>query len=120
MVTTAGHGSMSGSAYWKWPSAAPRRRSRRGSSQQHPQLLRLRGQLDRLDSLRNELGMTSDGGDPQARLGRERCERAQEVEDVRLVAGAAAAEHVGVDDDERLHASSRQTASTASATARQE
>ena len=46
--------------------------------------------------------MTRDGRDPQPRLGRERRERAQEVEDVGLVAGAAAAEHVGVDDDERL------------------
>ena len=40
--------------------------------------------------------------------GGERAELAEQVAHVRLVAGAAAAEHVGVDDDERsAHARAR-------------
>ena len=77
-------------------------------------------QRDGLDALGHELGVPRDRRDPQPRLGRERRERTQEVEHVRLVAGAVAAEHVGVDDDERVHVSSRQTVSTASATPLQE
>ena len=117
MVTTAGHGSRSGSACWKWPSAAPSRRSRRGSVTAIRSSWTRRAQRDGLDPVGHELGVARDGGDPQPGLGRERRERAQEVEHVGLVAGAVAPEHVGVDDDERLHASSRQTVSTASATA---
>ena len=52
--------------------------------------------------------MPSDRGDPEAGAIRERPELAQQVPDVRLVAGAAPAEHVRVDDDQRLgHASAR-------------
>ena len=120
MVTTAGHGSIERERVLEVAERRAEAAQQARQQQRHPQLLRPRGQLDGLDPLRNELGMTGDGCDPQAGLRRERCECAQEVEDVRLVAGAAAAEHVGVDDDERLHVSSRQTVSTASATARQE
>ena len=48
-------------------------------------------------------------------LGSERRERAQQVQDIGLVAGAAAAEHVGVDRDQ-LHAISFHAATVASAT----
>ena len=65
-----------------------------------------------LDSLGDELGVPRDGGEPKAGRRRERRQLAQEVEHVRLVARALAAEHVRVDDDERRHASSRQTRST--------
>jgi hypothetical protein len=87
--------------------------------QRHPQLLRRGRELDGLDPRRDELGMPGDGSDPQARVGRERRQLAEEVEHVGLVARSAAAENVGVDDHER-HASSRQTRTTASATASQE
>ena len=82
----------------------------------HPQLLERRREAYGLDPLGNEVGIARDGGKPEAGGGRERRQLAQEVEHVRLVACALAAEDVGVDDDERSHASSRQTASTRSAT----
>ena len=82
----------------------------------HPQLLERRPEPHGLDPLGDELGVARDGGDPNSGSRRQRRQLAQEVEHVRLVACALAAEDVGVDDDERSHASSRQTASTRSAT----
>ena len=64
-------------------------------------LLGARGQRDRLDPVGDELGLARDRGEPQ--VGRDAGQLAQQVEHVRLLARAAAAEHVGVDDD---HASS--------------
>ena len=81
-----------------------------------PQLLERRPEPHGLDSLGDEAGVARDGGDPNSGSGRQRRQLAQEVEHVRLVARALAAEDVGIDDDERSHASSRQTASTRSAT----
>ena len=93
------------------PSEQPRERPR------HAQLLARGRELDRLDRRR--------GRDPGRRVtaairrpapAAGSGQLAQQVEDVGLVAGALAAEDVGVDDDERLgHASSRHSASTASA-----
>ena len=65
----------------------------------HAQFLRARGQLDRLDALRNELGVASDRGDPQ--VGGDVWQQAQQVQDVRLLTRPAAAEDVGIDGDER-------------------
>ena len=60
--------------------------------------------------------MPRHGGDAQPRRRRRLGQLAEQVEDVGLVAGAVTAEHVGVDDDERVaHASSRQSASRRSA-----
>ncbi len=57
--------------------------------------------------------MPRHGGDAQPRGRGGLGQLAEQVEDVGLVAGAVAAEHVGVDDDERIaHASSRQSASS--------
>ncbi len=66
----------------------------------HTQLLDARRQRDRLDTRRHELGAPRDRGKAQAAAGRG--QRAEQVLDVRLVARALPAEHVGVDDDERL------------------
>jgi hypothetical protein len=84
------------------------------------QLLRRRRHPNRLDPVRDEVGPPGRGRDPDSRTGGERAELAEEIEDIRLVAGAVAAEHVRVHDDELRHASSRHTRSTASATAVQE
>ncbi len=91
----------SGSACWKWASSGRSRRRSRGSEPGHPRLLEARRQLDRLDAGRDEVGAARDGG--EAQVGREPRQLAQQVRDVGLVAGALAAEHVGVDQD---HASS--------------
>ena len=50
--------------------------------------------------------MTRDGGEAKRAVAGGR-QAAQEVLDVRLVTRALAAQHVGVDNDERRHASSR-------------
>ena len=65
-------------------------------------------------ALPHELGVTRDRREPETRFGRRRRQRAQEVPDVALVPRPAAPEHVRVDDDQS-HASSRQSASTRSA-----
>ena len=102
------------------PECGPEPAEQPWKRQGHPQLLGRRPELDRLDPVGNETWSPGHGGD--AETGR-RCERrqlAKEVEHVGLVARALSAEDVRVDDDERRHASSRQTASTASATDAQE
>ena len=62
--------------------------------------------MDRLDAVRDEVGPPRERGEakPVARRGGQ---LAQEIEDVRLVAGTPASEHVGVDDDEAHPATSR-------------
>ena len=73
------------------PDAAKEPRERDG----HPRLLQPRGQMKRLDSLRDEVGPAGDGGEPE--VGRRGRQLAQEVRDVRLVPGPLAAQDVGVD-----------------------
>jgi hypothetical protein len=63
----------------------------------HPQLLRAGRQHERLDSFGHERRVAGDRGDPLVAL--QVGERTEKVRDVRLVAGAVAAEHVGVDHD---------------------
>ena len=58
------------------------------------------GELDRLDALGDELGPPRHRREAEL-VARRRRQPAQQVLDVRLVAGALAAEHVRVDDDER-------------------
>ena len=70
-----------------------------GQRPEHPGLLQRCPQLERLDALRNERRVARHRCDPE--VGAELAELAEQVADVRLVAGAAAAEHVRVDDDER-------------------
>ena len=80
------------------PQAPEQARQRPG----HAQLLRPRRQLDRLDAGRHEPGKPRHRR--EAKVGRRRRQLAQQVRHVRLVPGASAAEHVGVEHD---HASSR-------------
>ena len=75
------------------------RRSRRGSVHAMRSSCERAAQLDRLDAVGDELGMARDRGEPQ--VGGDARAAAQQVQDVRLLAGAAAAEDVGVDGDER-------------------
>ncbi len=100
MVTIAGHGHRSGSAYWVWTSAAPLRRSSRGSDHARRSPWFRRAERQRLDAGGDELGVTRGGRDAQAGALRERRQLAQEVQDVRLVARPLPPEHVRVDDDE--------------------
>ena len=105
-MTTAGHGRTNGTAYWVCTSAAPRAAEQPRQRPEHPQLLDRRPEHERLDPGRDELGMSRGRRDPQAGVAGERSKLAQKVAHVRLVAGAMPAEHVRVDDDERLaHAS---------------
>ena len=85
--------------------------------ERHARDLAARGQLDRLDPGGDEVGAAGDRRQPQvARRGRG--ELAEQGADVGLVARALAAEHVGVDHDERrAHAAaSRYTATVSRAT----
>ena len=66
----------------------------------HAQVLRGGGEDDRLDARRYEVGAAGDGGEAEAPGAGGGRQGAQEVRHVRLVAGAVAAEHVGVDHDE--------------------
>ena len=70
------------------------------NADRHPQLLRTRAQHDRLDAVRHERRVAGDRGDAQ--VIRNVRQRAQQLLDIRLVAGATPPEHVGVDHDERL------------------
>jgi hypothetical protein len=71
----------------------------------HAELLASGGELERLDAFRDEIGPAGDRS--EAQVGRGRRQRAQQVLDVRLVAGSLTSEHVCVDDDERWgHATS--------------
>ena len=81
----------------------------------HSELLRRGRELHRLDPGWDELRVARDRGEAEAGFGGERRERAQQVQDIGLVAGAAAAEHVRVDRDQ-LHAISFHAATVASAT----
>jgi hypothetical protein len=67
----------------------------------HPHLLQRRREANRLDAVGHELRMARHGR--EAKVGRHTRKQAEQVRDVRLVAGARPAEHVGVDHD---HASS--------------
>ena len=87
-------------AYWKWPSAGRSFRRRRGRADGHAQHLAPGGELDRLDPLRHEVGPAGHSCEVEVRR-RQGAELAEEVGDVRLVTRAPAAEHVGVDHDER-------------------
>ena len=71
----------------------------------HPQLLEARWHVHRLDAVRDEVRPARERG--EAKAGRGSGQVTQEVEDVRLVAGAPATEDVGVDDDEAHPATSR-------------
>ena len=66
----------------------------------HAQLLDAAGELDRLDPRRDELGPPRDRR--EAKSVADGRQRAQKILDVRLVARALPAEHVGVDHDERI------------------
>ena len=112
-MTTPGHGQRSGSVYCVWTRSAPTRPSSRGSDQAiRSSWLEVASSIASMPA-GHELGVPRHGGDAQPR-GRGRLgQLAEQVEDVGLVAGAVAAEHVGVDDDERIaHASSRQSDSS--------
>ena len=76
-----------------------------GEAPRHPPLLGVGGELDRLDPVRDELRLAGDGREMKVRGGAG--ERAQEVPDVGLVAGALAAEDVGVEQDVDHAAASR-------------
>ncbi len=80
------------------PEATQQPRERDG----HAQLLGARGQVDRLDALGDEVGTAGDGGEPEVGSGGGKLP--EEVRHVRLVAGALAAEDVGVDQDHRASA----------------
>jgi hypothetical protein len=77
------------------PRTKPRERARHRP--RHAQLLRARRQHDRLDPLGDERCVARQRRDPK--VAGERRHRAEQVLDVRLVARAAAAEEVGVEDD---------------------
>src|SRR5207245_10498438 len=66
----------------------------------HPQFLAPRWQVQRLDAFGHELGPARNRG--EAKIVCDPRKRAQELLDVRLVAGPLPAEHVGVDHHERL------------------
>jgi hypothetical protein len=70
----------------------------------HPCDLAPSRQDDLLDPLGDETGEAGDGG--HALLVGERHELSEQIRHVRLVSGPAAAEDIGVDHDERLHAAS--------------
>src|SRR5437667_853958 len=72
-----------------------------GDAPGHSQLLELRLELDRLDPVRDELGPAGDRAEAEL-LAPQGGQPPEQVLDVRLVAGPLPAEHVGVDDDERL------------------
>ena len=76
-----------------------------GEAPRHPPLLGAGGELDRLDPVGDELRLAGDGGEVEVRGGAR--ERAQQVPDVGLVAGALAAEDVGVEEDVDHAAASR-------------
>ena len=78
------------------PHAAEQRRDRA----RHPQLLALRGELQRLDAGRHELGAPRDRS--ETKVVGDGGQRRKELFDVRLVTGPVPAEHVGIDHDERL------------------
>src|SRR5690349_1960747 len=69
----------------------------------HPHLLEARGQDDRLDAVRHELGMARYCGEVE--VGRSRRKLAQQVDDVRLLPGPAAPEDIGVDQDHAIASS---------------
>ena len=66
----------------------------------HAELLRARTQDDRLDAVRHERGIARERSDAKVGCRLRQC--AQELLDVRLVARPVTAEHVGVDEHERL------------------
>ena len=116
-MTTLGQGENSGSAYWKWPRLGPETAEQPRHRKGHPELLQPRAHDNRLDPAGYELGVAGQRCEPQAGLGQQRREAAQQVEDVGLVPGAVASEHVRVDDDERVahRAACRYPATAASA-----
>ena len=69
----------------------------------HAQHLAPGGELDRLDPFRHQIGPAGHSGEAEVRR-RQGAELAEEVGDVGLVTRAPAAEHVGVDHDERRSA----------------
>jgi hypothetical protein len=69
----------------------------------HPEFLEPRLQLHRLDAVRDEVWPASDCGEAEV-VARDRRQPPEQILHVRLVAGALAAEDVGVDDDQRRHA----------------
>jgi hypothetical protein len=68
-----------------------------GHRPRHPQLLAPRGQVERLDAVRHELGVAGERDEPE--VTGLAPELAEQVRDVRLVARPAPAEDVGVDRD---------------------
>ena len=80
----------------------------------HAHLLRARREAERLGPIWDELGMARHRDEPDAGLGRERAELAEEIERVCLVARPMPAEDVRIEDDD-AHASSRQSSTTMSA-----
>ena len=63
----------------------------------HAKLLRPRGHLDRLDAVGYELRTPGHGSEGQ--VGRHLRQLPQQIEDIRLLAGAVAAEYIGVQHD---------------------
>ena len=88
----------------KWPSAGAQPPQRARETERHAGGLAPRRKLEGLDPFRDELRAARDRDDPL--LVRDRRQLAEERRDVRLVAGAAAAEDVRVDGDQRLHPAS--------------
>jgi hypothetical protein len=80
----------------RWAQAAEQARD----GNRHAQLLRAGGKAHGLDSVRDERRIARDRGDPKI-VGNLR-QRPQQLRNVRLVAGATAAEYVRIDEDERL------------------
>ncbi len=71
----------------------------------HAQLLAPCREVKSLDSVWNQLRVARDGDERE--LVCELRQLAEQVRDVRLLAGALTAEDVGIHQDERAHASSR-------------
>ena len=75
----------------------------------HSRLLQAGRQLDRVDARRHSRGVARDGGETE--VGRDTRQLAQEVLDVRLLAGPVPAEYVRVDHDEIARSGHRTSSS---------
>ncbi len=113
-MTTAGHGAAERERVLRVDEVGADPSEQAGKRERHAELLPARPSSTASMPFGHEVGPARDRGNADSGLGCERAELAEQVAHVRLVAGPPAAEHVRVDGDE-LHASSLQSASTASA-----
>ena len=97
IVSTAGHGQPGGITCRKWASSGRTRRSSRGRRQAIRSSWLPAGSDSGSTPGRDERRVARHRR--EAKVGRDARQRAQELAHVGLVAGAAAAEDVGVDDD---------------------